>query len=440
MKPEQPTEELVVPYVRGELGPLEARWFESRLSVEQQTRFKQLAFAIDAVRNSDGSLSPSERARLTHRLDSVLPRRSIGPFWLLGSILVLGVVVFTSIRWVQVSTAPRATARLVPGLEEASATDGMQFVDGEIPELQFTMSSRTEITKHLRAILSERWVGRIDGSEKDTHVRIDQGLAAFGFDGGDGRRLEVTTVHGRVVVTGTRFSVAVGPDGAYSEVAVSEGEVEVWREREHIQIGAGQSVRISDRGLRVEQGSPPEILEDRYLLDVTKEPRLPHPPVRARSPGHDSPARLTGQAMGTAPVRGVDDDEAFERLDHADALALSGAFSRAVGAYETLMSDVQAGPVRQMARLGRARMLARMGQIRLARDELADLSLSGGEVGRQAKLSRCELRRPQTPCEALRCFEALSEDPDGQVALEARREAATFLRAEIECPKNSEAK
>ncbi|MEO1172951.1 MAG: hypothetical protein AAFX94_13015, partial [Myxococcota bacterium] len=89
--------------------------------------------------------------------------------------------------------------------------------------------------------------------------------------------------------------------------------------------------------------------------------------------------------------------------------------------------------VRNMARLGRARVLGDKGQLRIALGELRLLAEEPGEIGRQARLSMCSVQRRFLPCDAMRCYEELSDDSDRELAAEARRETSRFRRARLRC-------
>ncbi|MEM6532581.1 MAG: FecR domain-containing protein [Myxococcota bacterium] len=415
MSAERNLEELLVPYARGELDPLQARWVSAQLSDEERQRVAAFGAAVQAVRESEPSLSDAHRDRLIGRLDSMAPRRSLpAAVWAIPVLALLVGFGFV-LGW----GASERTGAVKPAVAEE-----LRFQDDEVPALEFAAKARNAITPHLRAIVSDDWAGRIDGDEKETHVRVDQGRIAFGFHGGDGRRLEVSTDHARIVVTGTRFSVAVNPSGTETEVAVSQGRVEVWRGRRRVEIAAGDRAKITTGGVSVRRARLAAVLDDPYLVEITRRKRSRRAIDFRGTPSVDvNPPRSDA----------VDLDRELNALERADAAAAAGRTSDAVAQYQTLISTARAPLVKSMARLGRARSLGNTGQLRIALGELRLLAKEPGEVGRQARLSMCSVQRRFLPCDSMRCYEALSNDADRELAAEARREAARSRQSGLRC-------
>ncbi len=436
---------LMVPYLRGELAPLEAQWVEARLGRSKSlgAQAESLRSALDAARDYAPELDGAHRALLLARLDASRPRGR-APLWLATGLGVSAVALAITFGFLLGRDGAETPVNAATNEKATPFVRAIDFEDEEgLPELTVEAEQRRELTAHLRTVVSKDWVGRVDGSPEDTHVRVEQGTAAFAFRGGEGRRLEVGTEHARVVVVGTRFSVEVSPDGSATTVEVSQGKVEVWRGREKTEVRAGQRARITGARATVRRAKVSDVLDDPYLVALTGER---HASTRAKGRGlvRASERQTTRSETGGAspgspegrpsPAEGpVDLDAALTALERADALARGGDADAALQAYDFLIASAAPQRIQRMAQLGRARTLGRMGQLRDALRELSGLSQIDGEIGRQARLSRCEVQRRFQPCAAQRCFGALADDPDRALALEAERLHAQSKASGLRC-------
>ncbi|MEM6731951.1 MAG: FecR family protein [Myxococcota bacterium] len=438
---ERNLDELLVPYVRDELEPLEAQWVAARVAREPalQTRVDSMRGAFESARAYEPKLDEAHRARLLARLQSVAPthRRRWGfVVPARGVALVVGAFAVTLALGFFLGRGDAERAE--PVALAASSLDFGEF--DEVVELEIDAQQRSELNRHLRTVVSRDWVGSVDAGERETQVRVEAGTIAFGFRGGEGRRLEVATAHARVVVVGTRFSVGVAPDGRSTRVEVSQGRVQVWRSdgaqgRKRIDVEAGEVALVDADRAFVKRGRVAAVLDDPYLVEVTGQKQ-----ARKRVKALDfsdlsNPlAEASAETPADAAPAGVPSLERhLALLERADAASRRGALEEALALYGQLISESDAPMIGNMAKLGRARALGRKGQVRLALEELDALAIVPGEVGRQAQLSHCGVQRRFQPCEALRCFDALAADPDRQLAEEAKRLAKRTRAAGLRC-------
>ncbi|MEL6547808.1 MAG: FecR domain-containing protein, partial [Myxococcota bacterium] len=270
--------ELLVPYARGELEPLQAQWVAARLARDPKlaARADSLRAALTDARSYAPELDANHRERLLARVHGMhglheAPARPRG--WLWGAMALAAVVLAVSIGFLLGTKrdgsehgdiqSQEPMAFDFSGDDDGNEFDGHEFdgltVDAKRGASGFARGSdpqeeqersgpaRREVSANLRALVSRDWSGRVDGDEQDSHVRVDRGSIAFAFRGGEGRRLEVSTDHARVVVVGTRFSVGVSGTGARAAtvVEVSQGAVEVWRGRRRYEVSAGERGRFS---------------------------------------------------------------------------------------------------------------------------------------------------------------------------------------------------
>ncbi|MEL6339773.1 MAG: FecR domain-containing protein [Myxococcota bacterium] len=469
--------QMLVAYVRDELNPVERQWMASQLERAPRLRARAdaLSRALATAHEAPVALAAEHRERLVARVQlAAAPRFSRMALGMVSTTAVIGLLV--AVVFAFEIGRQRATN------QEAGTMD----FSGAVTEgLEWSTDARREISPHLRALVSKDWKGRVDGDTRDTHVQVEQGRIVFGFAGGGGRRLEVTTPQARVVVIGTRFSVAVDQTRSESRVEVSQGRVAVWRGSRVFEVGAGERAVLRGARVTVEPAEISADLDDPYLVEVTpaktsadergvlgmmaddsedtrntaqdgSSPAEGSSSVQARGVRGEGASASSANVEKTgstqsAPqpiekaqratsadateneVRPASLEHELRQLERGDVALRDGEHERAIALYDALIGAARVSMVKDMARLGRARALGRSGRYERATRQLDALAASGGEIARQARLFRCELDRDVDVCRMERCYDALRGVEDRQLANEASRLYERSRTDELRC-------
>lgn len=460
--------QMLVAYVRDELNPVERQWMASQLERTPRLRARAdaLSRALATAHEAPVALEAEHRERLVARVQlAAAPRFSRIAFGVASAMAVIGLAVAVVFAF--------EIGRQRAANQEAGTMD---FSGAVTESLEWSTDARREISPHLRALVSKDWKGRVDGGTRDTHVQVEQGRIVFGFAGGEGRRLEVTTPQARVVVIGTRFSVAVDEARSESRVEVSQGRVAVWRGSRVFEVGAGERAVLRGARVTVEPAEVSADLDDPYLVEVTplktrtdtregaardaventqnsapddglrtgvpdstallQDDETPAEAVNAQSSVSASKPVTEGQHVASkdaSKARPANLEQELQKLERGDAELRDGNLERAIELYEALIDSAGVAMVKDMARLGRARALGRAGRYQRAARQLDALAASGGEIARQARLFECELDRGVDVCRMERCYDALRGVDDRQLANEASRLYERSRTAELRC-------
>ena len=158
--------------------------------------------------------------------------------------------------------------RALSGVVAAPIVSGEATLPGEVME-RWTPKV---LSPHVRVMHSHAWDGRVDSEGRVMTVTMSRGAAVFSFEGGQGRRLQISTVGALVEVVGTRFSVESDPQG--TRVAVAEGVVRVLTlsgERRLHRGGSRWLCAVMDRGSTT-QGRILRYLSQRWMRPFSRDP------------------------------------------------------------------------------------------------------------------------------------------------------------------------
>ena len=314
---------------------------------------------------------------------------------------------------------------------------------------------RQDVGEHLRWVHNKRWRGAFRHQGSEFFLRLDEGWGAFAFAGGEGRRLEVQAPAARVEVVGTRFWVSVGAQGQ-TEVAVAEGMVRVWPSRgaSSLELRSGQMLSIDVQGdlERMAHGSGQALswrmLNDSYLLGASRHEPQPVKKVLATR-GRGTERKLKHRALQPGGRRRAERAEtgrdALAALERAEQLLLSGDVGAAEKAYQGLAGRYPKGRLQRygaLARLALARLWAFERQRTAeARELLESLARSdGAEIGRQARITLCEIDLEEEPCAARLCLQTLRDGPrtDFELAREVDRLLKRWALEDLSCGRGGE--
>lgn len=193
-------------------------------------------------------------------------------------------------------------------------------------------------------------VEMLETSETAVSVRLNHGRVECDLKPRAGRRFAVLAEGVEVRVTGTRFSVELGPEKKHVVVAVSRGSVEVdWPHGgEPIRrLTAGESLTIDLSSRR--DGNRVQPLPSAAVSAGPELPEAPEASVRAP---------LEPPAARDRPPVTLDSASARELLDMANASRRDGDVVAAARAYDLLLSKYGSDPRAGLAafELGRLRM------------------------------------------------------------------------------------
>lgn len=430
-------------YMHNELTPLghtrlQAHLGHCRTCAGTEAR---LQAGLSSARNQSGDLGAEGIERLVERLRPYLGDPT--PWlrwrsWTLAGASALAMAVVALLLWPSSLTQRAPTTPASPEAQLATQTVG----------------------EHLRLVTSAAWDGKVDRHGSRYQVRLTNGRAAFAFDGGDGRALEVETPEARVTVVGTRFAVMREPRLRRTRVAVAQGTVTVTADGTSMTLDAGEQLEVGTGG--VVMGRPlaePELsafgLQHAHLQYATALAPAPraHPRTKriraakrawrragATAVQSSSPTQPTPVAAHVEPsdVTSVTPDPLAE-LSQAESLARRGQPRQAAAIYQRMVrgADAGYGPYRDLAALEWAKLLGfELGQPARALALLEPLARSGsGEVRRQAQLSRCDLLGQKDACAAIRCLAEISRDLSAApgMAEEARRLGVQWRAQASDC-------
>lgn len=420
---------LLVAHTRAELGELERARLDTHLASCSRCadRHQELVSAMAALGGWQPHLTAEHAARLSQRLqpyaDALRGRaRALG----LGLATACALLVGGLAVWAMVARAPHAP-RQAPlpliALAPASAPATPEAVE---------RLARTAPSAFVRLVSSEDWDGEVTSAAGKVAVKLTRGFVAATLDGGQGRRLEVTTPHARVLVVGTRFFVEVSPDGAVTTVGVVEGRVRVLAAGRATAVSAGEEASFELAGQRATAMASTRAsrhVHDTFLLESRSDPIATHARAtsRARVRG-DEVAAPTGvrETASTATVERPTHDapDPLALLARAESAAASGEQRAALTVYLQIAEDPRPAfaAYRDLALLEAARLQGfHFGELTAARAIFERLRVRAhGEVQRQAALAECELDRPWRPCAAATCLRTLERGADAQLAAEAR--------------------
>lgn len=293
----------------------------------------------------------------------------------------------------------------------------------------------------LRVISSGVWDGRVEGSARNSEIRMTRGFGVFAFRGGKGRTLVIEAPGGRIEVVGTRFFVE--HDMGRTSVGVGEGKVRVRTQREQIYLRTGEIVSFDVSGHRIAGVEPraAAYLDDPYLLQLeNKAGRRAARKRRARRRAWGPVLDFGTQTAEVIAIEAVEDGTALlDALETAESLASGGEMAAAAQKYRAIARDPRPSFAlyKPLARYERARLLGlHLGEVARARQILQRLVAGQpGEVQRQAVLALCELDLEDQPCAAAQCLQQLLREhgADFEVTTEADRLFRHWGLSGIEC-------
>jgi hypothetical protein len=241
-------------------------------------------------------------------------------------------VVVTTRNAVPTAIAPGSTARIEPGDEIRSATDGEA-------ELSLPRGVRVGIGRSTKTALRT-------ASELEQRLRLDLGKTTVSVPRPGGpREFAIDTPDTQVIVHGTEFSVHVEQDGAgatFTRVSVTRGAVLVVHAGEQRLIESGND--WSSLGITPGAGAS--------NVDISGQAIVRAPPASARVPSGDARARDARGAL-------AEQNRLFRAALEARK---AGDDSQAVEYLSELLSRFPKGVLTQDARLARQRALERLGR------------------------------------------------------------------------------
>lgn len=175
--------------------------------------------------------------------------RTASPWWLAAAaaVLVLGL---GGSAWLLYHREPEPLVAVVngtvlaDGLAVRSALSGTALVVGDAPAaIALVDGSTATLSAASRLTIHER-----SGKTRVT-IELASGRGSFAIVKGPDQ-VHVTTAVGRVVVLGTRFSVAANPAQRTMDVAVEEGRVEVQVGEERVLLNSGERRSFIDPAIR----------------------------------------------------------------------------------------------------------------------------------------------------------------------------------------------
>lgn len=425
----QTQRDLMVEYIAAELPGLKAARLQAHLEGCEACAevHAQLCGGLQAARDFEPAITEAELDRRATRLAAfVTPeprpaRFEFGGFWgwaVGGATACAMALAMLSVQTSQpdtagsVAEAPRSTMQ-TPKLAVAPKLVVPSPVAGPVQHHQ--------LTKHLRAVSSPDWNGRVKTAQGVTEVEMDAGFAVLDFEGGQKRILRVKAPNVSVRVLGTRFFVEAR-SGVATKVGVVAGRVEVTAGDQIEVLAAGQT-----RAYEATRAFTPELRQVQSALHHS-DGFLTRPPAEPPKPPKAKPKR----ARKLAKPKAVDPVLA---LTKAEGLVRSGQIDEGLAVYEVVLRTRPLPAIRDLVKYEQARVWGFVQKDR-ARAERAFITLSRTavpEVRRQAALAQCELALKDDACRARLCLEALSEGSNKSVTKEAQVLLRTWNVTDATC-------